>query len=40
MVLRKDENGWVTKCMDFEVDGVRPRGRPKKTWDEIIEKEK
>jgi len=27
--LRKDENDWVKKCMDFEVEGVRPRSRPK-----------
>jgi len=30
-VLRKDENDWVKKCMDYEVEGVRPRGRPKKS---------
>jgi len=27
------------KCIDFEVKGVRPRGRPKKTWSEVIEKD-
>jgi len=26
--------------MDFDVEGVRPRGRPKKSWSEAIEKEK
>ena len=25
--------------MDYEVEGVRPRGRPKKTWSEVIEKD-
>jgi len=25
--------------MDYEVEGVRPRGRPKKTWSDIIEKD-
>jgi len=25
--------------MDFELQGVRPRGRPKKTWSEVIEKD-
>jgi len=25
--------------MDFEVEGVRPRGRPKKTWSEVKEKD-
>jgi len=37
-VLRKDEN-WVKKCMDFEVESVRPRDRLKKTWTEVIEKD-
>ena len=31
-------NDWVKKCMEYEVDG-RPRGRPKKTWREIVEKD-
>jgi len=30
--------GWK-KCVDYEVDGVRPRGRPKNTWSEVIEKD-
>ena len=38
-VLRKDENDWVKKCMDFEVEGTRGRGRPKMTWCEVIEKD-
>ena len=32
-VLRKDENKWVKKCMDYEVEGVKLRGRPTKTWE-------
>jgi len=24
--------------MEYEVEGARPRGRPKKTWREIVEK--
>jgi len=28
-VLRKDDDDWVKKCMEHEVDGPRPRGRPK-----------
>ena len=31
-VLRKEDNDWVKKCMEYEVEGARPRGRPKKTW--------
>ena len=38
-VLRKDENDWVKKYMEFEVGDVTPRGRPKKTWSEVIEKD-
>jgi len=37
-VLRKEDNDWVKKCMEYEVEGARPRGRPKKTWREIVEK--
>jgi len=29
-VLRKEDNDWVKKCMEYEVQGSRPRGRPKK----------
>jgi len=25
--------------MEYEVKGARPRGRPKKTWKEIVEKD-
>ena len=32
-------NDWVKKCMEYEVEGARPRGRPKKTWREIVERE-
>ena len=29
---------WENKCMEYEVEGARPRGRPKKTWAEIVER--
>jgi len=29
----------MKKCMDFKVEGVRPRGRPKKTWSEFMKKD-
>jgi len=40
-VLRKEDNDWVKECtgMEYEVEGARPRGRPKKTWREIVEKD-
>ena len=31
-VLRKHKNNWVRRVMDIDVEGSRPRGRPKKTW--------
>ena len=30
---------WVQKCMECEVEGPRPRGRPKRTWREVVEKD-
>ena len=38
-VMQKEDNDWVKKCMEYEVEGVRPRGRPKKTWTEIVQKD-
>jgi len=38
-MLRNEDNHWVKKCMEYEVVGPRPRGRPKKTWREIVEKD-
>ena len=38
-MLRKDNNDWVKKCMEYEMEGARPRGRPKKIWREIMEKD-
>ena len=35
-VLRKDDDDWVMKCMQYEVQGPRPRGRPKRTWREVV----
>ena len=38
-MLQKEDNNWVMKCMEYEVEGARLRGRPKKTWTEIVEKD-
>jgi len=38
-MLRKEDNDWVKKCMEYEVEGARQRGTPKKTWREIVEKD-
>jgi len=36
-VLQKDDNDWLKKCMEYKVEGARPRVRPKRTWREIVE---
>jgi len=38
-VLRKEDNDWVKKYMEYEVEGARLRGKPKKTWTGIVEKD-
>ena len=38
-VLRKEDIDWVKKCMEYEVEGSRPRGRPKRTWKEVVQKD-
>ena len=38
-VLRKEDNDWVKKCMEYEVEGARPIGKPEKTRREIVEKD-
>jgi len=35
-VLRKEDNDLVKKCMEYEVEGFRPTGRPKRTWREVV----
>jgi len=35
-VLRKDDDDWVKKCVEYEVDGSRTRGRPKRNWKEVV----
>jgi len=38
-MLQKEDNDWVKKCMEYEVDGARPRGRQKKSRREIVQKD-
>ena len=37
-VLRKKDDDWVKKCMEYEVAGPGPRGRQKRTWRGVVEK--
>jgi len=32
-VLQKGDKYWAKKCIEYEVEGARPRSRPKKTWE-------
>ena len=34
----KMDNDCVKTCMEHEMEGARPRGRPKKTWRVVMEK--
>jgi hypothetical protein len=38
-VLRKDENDWVRAVMELNVEGSRARGRPKRTWLNVVEED-
>jgi len=37
-VVHKEED-WVKKCMEYEVESPRPRGRPKRTWREVVKED-
>jgi len=37
-VLHKEDDDW-TKCMKYEVEGPKPRGRPKRTWREVVKED-
>ena len=37
-MLRKEDSDWVKKCMEYEVEGSRARGRPKRTWKKVVQK--
>jgi len=38
-LLQKEDSDWVKKCMEYEVEGSRPTGRPKRTWKEVVQKD-
>ena len=38
-VLRKEGNDWVKKSMDMTVEENRGRGRPKMTWEKVVERD-
>ena len=38
-VMRKDEHDWTKRSFQLQVDGRRPIGRPKKTWEQVIQED-
>ena len=36
-VLRKEESDWVRRCVFYEIDGSRGKGRPKISWKKLVE---
>jgi len=38
-VLQKGDSDCVKKCMQYEVEGASPRGRPMKTWTKVVQKD-
>jgi len=38
-VLQIDDDDWVKKCREYEVEFPRPRGRPKRTWTEVVQED-
>ena len=35
--IRKGDEDWVKKCVEYRVEGRRPVGRPRNTWLESVE---
>ena len=35
--MRKGDDGWVKKCMEFGVEDRRSVGRPRRAWLESVE---
>ena len=38
-VERMDEGCWIRTCRDLVVEGKRPRGRPRKTWEGVLQED-
>ena len=35
-VKRREEGNWLKRCMDLEIEGRNPKGRPKLTWRQVV----
>jgi len=38
-IAKKEDTDSVKKCMENEVEGSRPRGKQKRTWREVVQKD-
>ena len=38
-VKRREEGNWVRRCMDMEIEGKNPKGRPKLTWRQVVRRD-
>ena len=38
-IERMDNDNWVSKCRNVVVDGARGRGRPRKRWRQVIQRD-
>jgi len=38
-MFRKNDNDWVKKCVTLEAEGARQRGRSRRTWKEVVDKD-
>jgi len=36
LLIAMHDDDWVKKCMEYEVEGLRPTGRPKRTWRYVV----
>jgi len=38
-MLQKEDNDWVKKCIEYEVEGAILRGKSKRTWRKVVQKD-
>ena len=38
-VLRREDGHVLRRALDFEVEGQRKKGRPKRTWKKLVDEE-
>ena len=37
--VANEDNDWMKKFMEYEVEGARPRGIPTRSWREVVQKD-